>query len=353
MFRQGKYPFVLFCCLFAVPTFFLVGLASVTNVANVQLTVTGYAQIDPAGCAPAADPTESTATGISEDGWISGSCATDAEEDIGTEHPYIRFADGTILNTKPPASLNPFIPLDADADGINDHHDVVVTYLGTDGLDHVALREINSSTSQVYVKVNPPPNDGGPDGAAVNLSRTVVGNYEDCIPVCYTTHGFSWNPNGTVQKFDFPGSVGVSTTTTTFGNDTEANGINEEGDVVGTWDDCSTGTCLTRGFIRFTDGSYLSIDVPGATSTDVWGISDFDDIVGGYEDSTFAEHGFILRDGVFTTFDVPTTDGTDTVIRSINERGWFVGTYVSAVDGDTHSFKAKVPETTCKEGTGC
>jgi hypothetical protein len=47
--------------------------------------------------------------------------------------------------------------------------------------------------------------------------------------------------------------------------------------------------------------SIVTIDVPGATSTIVTGINDHGDVVGAYD----IRHGFLLKDGVFTTIDVP------------------------------------------------
>jgi uncharacterized membrane protein len=88
------------------------------------------------------------------------------------------------------------------------------------------------------------------------------------------------------------------------------------------------------------------IQYPGSTSTIARGINNSGDIVGTYtcavacinpvtgETSTPGTHGFLLQDGVYTRIDVP--GGTATVARGIGEQRMIVGHYnVGAV---THGF---------------
>jgi hypothetical protein len=320
MFRQGKYPFVVFCFVLAVLALALVSLPFVTNAVPPPPFATGFTNIDPPGCT-----TEATATGINEVNWISGACEN------SDEHPYIRRGDGTLFipTPLPPNSIS---PTDGDADDVNDNLDILITIFATDGLDHIWVR---NGATHAYTEVKGlPPNDGFPDGNGLNESDQVVGTYEDCLPTCYTTHAFSWS-KGVAKKLTVPGSV-----------DTEANGNNEEGDIVGSFH----GTDNVDHCFLLEDGVYSTIDVTfaGATETVCYGISDFGDIVGSYEDATFNEHGFVLRAGVFYPVDVSITGATDTVVRRINEGGWIVGTYVDA-SNKTHAFKAKVPASTAGE----
>jgi hypothetical protein len=89
-----------------------------------------------------------------------------------------------------------------------------------------------------------------------------------------------------------------------------------------------------------------TIHYPGSTSTAARGINNSGDIVGTYacaalcinpvtgETSTAGQHGFLLQDGVYTRIDVP--GGTLTNARGISEQGTIVGHYnVGAV---THGF---------------
>jgi probable HAF family extracellular repeat protein len=57
---------------------------------------------------------------------------------------------------------------------------------------------------------------------------------------------------------------------------------------VGSYDD-DTGT---HGFFRDTDGTFTTLDFPGATGTGAGGINNDGDIVGGYTDAT-GNHAFL------------------------------------------------------------
>src|SRR2546426_1640139 len=80
--------------------------------------------------------------------------------------------------------------------------------------------------------------------------------------------------------------------------------------------------------------SFTTIDFPGATSTQTWGINPRGDIVGFYV-SAGVTHGFLLSGGVFTTIDFP--GATLNIANGINPRGDIVGSYVGA-GGVTHGF---------------
>jgi hypothetical protein len=72
--------------------------------------------------------------------------------------------------------------------------------------------------------------------------------------------------------------------------------------------------------------TYFSIHHPDAVATTLSGINARGDIVGNYVDKDDRKsHGFVLRDGVFTTIDVPGAAGTDA--RGISPAGDIVGGY--------------------------
>jgi len=71
--------------------------------------------------------------------------------------------------------------------------------------------------------------------------------------------------------------------------------------------------------------SYFSIHYPDALATSASGINAHGDIVGSYVGKDGVTHGFVLRDGVFTTIDVPGAAGTDA--RGISPSGDIVGGY--------------------------
>ncbi|HLJ94506.1 MAG TPA: hypothetical protein VKU02_15065 [Gemmataceae bacterium] len=67
-----------------------------------------------------------------------------------------------------------------------------------------------------------------------------------------------------------------------------ARGINDAGDIVGFFTDANN---RDHGFL-YHNGSYLTVDVPGAIRTDAYGINNAGEIVGSYIDA-IGEHAFI------------------------------------------------------------
>jgi hypothetical protein len=140
---------------------------------------------------------------------------------------------------------------------------------------------------------------------------------------------------------DPPGSV-----------DTRPFGITDSGDVVGLY---FTADTKVHGFL-LTRGVYTSIDVPGATRTNALGVTELQGrsaeeevpgaaralaVVGRYDTPDRVVHGYLLRDGTFTTIDYPYPAGyvgpRFTVATGINPRGDIVGRYQSS-DGLFHGF---------------
>jgi len=116
-----------------------------------------------------------------------------------------------------------------------------------------------------------------------------------------------------ITTFDYPGT----------GNQTLPQKINERGDVVGVFID-SAG--VTRGFIRFSDGSFSAPIVdPNDTSgfTEGRGINNSRTVAGDYLISDGTIHSFFLSDGIFTNYDLPGTVQTN--FLGINELGDVVG----------------------------
>jgi probable HAF family extracellular repeat protein len=111
---------------------------------------------------------------------------------------------------------------------------------------------------------------------------------------------------------------------------TEAYGINTAGQIVGNFVD----TTGEHGFL-YTGGSFTPIDVPGSTSTYAYGINNTGQIVGVFYDAT-GTHGFLYTGGQFTTIDVP--DSTDTVASGINTAGQIVGFFRLDREATVHGF---------------
>ena len=81
------------------------------------------------------------------------------------------------------------------------------------------------------------------------------------------------------------------------------------------------------------DHGFTTIDVPGASSTEAFGINPKGNIVGSYLNAA-GLHGFLLSKGAFTTIDVPGASFTGAF--GINPKGNVVGVYSNATG--THGF---------------
>jgi hypothetical protein len=124
-----------------------------------------------------------------------------------------------------------------------------------------------------------------------------------------SSHGFL-KEGSTYITFDVPGATY-----------TAASGINDTGQIVGTYLNASG----NHGFLK--EGStYTTIDVPGATDTGASGINDTGQIVGGSNAG-----GFLKEGSTYTTLAVP--GATATVASGINDTGQIVGTYFPASTG--------------------
>jgi uncharacterized membrane protein len=118
-----------------------------------------------------------------------------------------------------------------------------------------------------------------------------------------------------ITTFDYPGT----------GNQTLPQKINERGDIVGEFIDSSG---VTRGFIRFSDGSFSDPIVdPNDTvgDTEGRGINNSRTVCGDYGTSDGNLHGFFLSGGTFTGYDVP--GAVFTAVLGISNPGDFTGTF--------------------------
>jgi hypothetical protein len=115
--------------------------------------------------------------------------------------------------------------------------------------------------------------------------------------------------------------------------------INNHGDVAGFY---TTSGGVTDGFLRYYDGRFVKLAVPGASMTQAFGVNDSDEVVGTYTDGTgnsATTHGFTWRPGHgFTTVDDPHGIGTTTV-NGVNDSGDLVGFYTDS-KGNTDGMLA-------------
>lgn len=163
----------------------------------------------------------------------------------------------------------------------------------------------------------------------LNSQGTVAGFYDAKGNLALADfHGFLLH-RGVYHTVDVPGASG-----------TQIFRINDEGQLIGLWFDKSGNS---HGF--FFDGrKYITIDYPGAAETSAFDVSRKGTVVGYYTDQQGVDHSFLWRKGAFVgTFDYPGANGTEAL--GINDHGDIVGTY----DGFNRGFVAHVIE---KEGEG-
>jgi probable HAF family extracellular repeat protein len=150
----------------------------------------------------------------------------------------------------------------------------------------------------------------------INAAGDVVGVF------CCPQHGFLLS-NGTFTAIDVPGA-----------SITSPSGINPQREIVGSY--TNTGSSIDlfipvsvspgwHGFL-LKNGVFTTVDVPGGVSTQLFGISPTGEIVGGFLDTNGVTHAFLLSRGMFTTIDAP--GAFSTLARGINSRGDIVGVFL-------------------------
>jgi len=263
---------------------------------------------------------------------------------------------GTITVIDVPGAANNS-PLDINAEG------VIVGRYASGGRTHGFMRSTAGEITTIDV-----PESVFTAATSINERGDVVGQF--ALPAAPNDrHGFLLK-DGEFTSFDPPGS-----------HFTNALGINDRGDIVGRY--CTVAVCTMPGTGAFhafvlRDGEFTLFDLPGAAETDAFGINSRGLIAGGFLNgqkqeqifvlgndgvATFAPaggqpvsldkgsinergdvvgaycsgaapclttltsplHGFVMRDGVFSSFDVPGARAT--AATGINARGDIVGTY--------------------------
>jgi len=202
---------------------------------------------------------------------------------------------------------------------INDRRDIVGFYLGIDPANpgqpitsHGFLRQ------QGVLRVIDPPNSLSTVINGINNRGDIVGAYTTDNEVW---HGFVLQQN-VFTRFDAPGDGGFEGDMTTLGL------INDRGDIIG----FGLGRHGFNGYFTLQHGVFNGVSFP--FNANPLGLNNSGDIVGYYTDANgFTTHGFVLRNGVFTTVDKPGANST--LLRGLNDHGEIVGSYF---DGNFHGF---------------
>ena len=180
-------------------------------------------------------------------------------------------------------------------------------------------------------------------GTMVNLGPTVfprslnnAGQMVGALATCFAfgmplpLHGFLLeNQSTTPRLIDFPG-VSVSGFCSPNDDATFVEGINDTGQMVG----AVRLQNVWHGFFRDSAGTFTLLDVPGASSTQAFGINNSGAIVGMFPDANMIAHGFLQApQGALTVLDAPGAardpsifgEPVGTVAAGINTKGEVVG----------------------------
>ena len=159
--------------------------------------------------------------------------------------------------------------------------------------------------------------------AALNDSGAITGTFADST---FHSHGFLLF-QGKLTTFMFPGST-----------DTTARDINRTGTIVG--DYIANGVSGQRGFMVHS-GGFHQITIPGSPDAVVVanGVNDNGDVVGQFVSSN-GVFGFLLHNGKLTTLSFPGAQaGTNPT--GINDQGVIVGSYFLSSEDPGHGFMWK------------
>jgi probable HAF family extracellular repeat protein len=116
------------------------------------------------------------------------------------------------------------------------------------------------------------------------------------------TIGGSFDTSGRGQAFMLQGStVTLIDDPRSTPHSTQAWGINKYNSIVGSYLDPVTGT--TRGYKRYSNGSFVGLNYPGAQATNPRSINDSGAVVGTYSTSSQVLHGFLYFNGKWSTLD--------------------------------------------------
>jgi hypothetical protein len=152
----------------------------------------------------------------------------------------------------------------------------------------------------------------------INDHGEIVGTYFDSN---YGEHGFLLKGT-TYTTLDVPGAVV-----------TVGSGINDRGGVVLYWVDSKGATESSL----YNGKTYKTINVPGAAQSEAWALNNDGDISYEWFDSMNLAHGALLHASKYYKFDYPKS--VQTYPGGINDRHVITGTYQTNINGPFQGFK--------------
>ena len=159
---------------------------------------------------------------------------------------------------------------------------------------------------------------------SINTFSDIAGAYIDAAGVF---HGYLRHHDGTIETLDYPGAT-----------TTQGYGVNDRGTVIGVYSDAA-GT--SHAFERI-KGVWKTIDLPNGAATTPLSVNDDNQIVGEFQPTLdVIGQGFVLNeDGTFTLHDAPGAPSQSTFFISINNRKQVLGAWDDA-EGNQFNFLRK------------
>jgi hypothetical protein len=269
----------------------------------------------------------------------SGQIVGSYTDNIGRCHGYVRAASGTFTQIDAPdAGAGPFpqgtFPSNITPMGINPAGAIIGFYVDASSVQHGFVRAPNGIITEFD-----PTGSVFTDPNAINQTGAIAGFYFDAN---FVGHGFLRATDGTITSFDAPGA---DHTPGSF-NGTFGVGLTPNEGIEGVFVDVNG---VLHGFVRSSQGTFTTYDVPGAGAGAGQGTLPESNntpgaITGQFIDGNFVNHAFVRSNqGIFSTFDVPgmgTGAGQGAIPVANNDTGAIVG---EAIDGGTviHGFLAK------------
>jgi hypothetical protein len=285
---------------------------------------------------PAATGGLTSPVGINPEGAITGSYY-----DVNfVAHGFVRAKNGAIATFDAPGAVAGMIgTLPSD---INPPGAITGYYYDANFVGHAFLRDKNGVLTTFDAPGAGTTGDfPGTFGVCITPDGTIVGVYTD---VNSGSHGFLRTSDGTFTTFDPPGQIAIFVAFS-FGKNLY---INPDGLITGTYFETISGNPFGgnyRVFVRALDGTFTTFDAATYPPCCIWsfpsGITPAGAITGSFNDGYQINHGFLrASDGTVTTLDVPGAGiriNQGTAPLGITPAGEIMGLYIDA-NGVTHGF---------------
>jgi hypothetical protein len=168
--------------------------------------------------------------------------------------------------------------------GVNDHGVAVGFYTNRQGENRGYEYSIHTHTFRRVLVPGAPRNARGPSltAAAINNHGDVAGFYTAADGA---TDAFVKMAGGRFITLAYPGA-----------SMTQAFGLNDSGEVVGTYDIATGASCKTYGFVWWAGHGFTVVDDPhGVGATSVTGVNDGGELVGFYTDARGNTNGMLAQ----------------------------------------------------------